>query len=69
MNNITTYNEFVNEKLLGQDSDVDTIFNDMVKDFEENGKDVRKAMMIGDGIHYVFGKFHEINNSPNLKLK
>ena len=65
MNNITSYNEFVNEKLLTQsEPDVDAIFTDMVKDFEENGKDIRKAMMIGTGIHYVFGKFHEVNNSP-----
>lgn len=55
-------------KLLGRQDDDNfaiEIYNEMVKDFEANGKDLKKVMMMGDHkIHYVFGPYDKINNSP-----
>jgi len=60
------YNEFVNEKFFAAtETKADEIFKEMIKDFEDNGKDLRKVMVIGDyKVHYVCGKYHQINNSP-----
>jgi hypothetical protein len=58
------YNEFVNESLFTDTIQVDQLFKDMIKDFEDNDKDLRKAKMMNNHMHYVFGKFHQINNSP-----
>lgn len=41
------------------------VFDRVKKDFEQNGKDLRKVMIIGDyKVKYVMGKFDIIKNSP-----
>jgi ABC-type antimicrobial peptide transport system permease subunit len=41
------------------------IYNDMINDFNKNGKDLRKVNMMSDHhISYVFGEFDTIKNSP-----
>jgi hypothetical protein len=39
------------------------IFKEMKEDFEKYN-DFRKVMLYDGGLHYVFGEYHKINNSP-----
>lgn len=47
------------------DNYVIDIYNDMIKDFEESGKDLNKINLIkNERLTYVFGEFDRIKNSP-----
>jgi hypothetical protein len=41
------------------------IYNDMIKDFDKYGRDLKKVMMMSDTrMSYVFGEYDKIYNSP-----
>ena len=59
-----TKNKIVGRK--DDDNYVVGIYNDMIKDFNENGKDLKKVKLINNNkVVYVFGKYDKIKNSPS----
>lgn len=48
----------------GDDNYAVEIYNDMVNDFEENGRDLRKVLIVDNTrMSYIFGEFHPVENS------